>query len=159
MEKTKAIKFLVSLIICQFAGIIGSVFTVSSVSSWYPTLTKPWFTPPSWVFAPVWTTLFILMGLSLYLIWSRSSKDKRVKNALIVFGSLLSLNVLWSVAFFGLRSPLMGLFVIALLWAAIAVSLFRFYKISRKAAYLMIPYIIWVSVAALLNLYIWILNL
>jgi len=151
-------KLVISIIICQLAGVIGSVFTTSAISEWYTTLQKPFFTPPNWLFAPVWLTLYTLMGISLYLIWNKGLKNKRVKNSLYLFGLQLVLNAVWSILFFGLRSPLLGLIEIVFLWVFIVLTILKFYKISRTAGLLLIPYIVWVSIALLLNFYIWILN-
>ncbi|MBN1502278.1 tryptophan-rich sensory protein [Candidatus Woesearchaeota archaeon] len=153
MKKTELVKLIISILICQLAGIIGSIFTTSSVKQWYPLLTKPWFNPPSWVFAPVWTLLFLLMGISLYLIWK-----KKADKALIIFGIQLLLNLLWSILFFGFRSPFFAFVEIMVLWCAILLTIFSFYRINKIAAYLLIPYILWVSFASVLNLYIVILN-
>jgi len=151
-------KLIVSVIICQSAGIVGSIFTSPSIQTWYTTLQKSSFTPPNWLFFPVWLTLYALMGISLYLVWNKGLKNKRVKNSLSLFGIQLILNTVWSFLFFGLRSPLLALIEIVILWIAIAVTILKFYRVSRKAALLLLPYIIWVSVALTLNFYIWILN-
>ena len=108
-----------SIIICQIAGIVGSFFTSPSIPTWYAALEKPSFNPPNWVFSPVWITLFILMGISLYLIWSKGIKTKYVKMALTLFGIQLMLNILWSIIFFGLKSPFYAFIEIAILWVAI----------------------------------------
>lgn len=155
----KISKLVVSILVCQLAGIIGSVFTAPAIPTWYAQLKKPIFTPPSWLFAPAWITLFFLMSISLYLIWSRGLDKKQVRNSLIIFAVQLILNILWSLLFFGLRSPLLGLIDIVLLWFAILATILNFYRISPKAAFLLIPYILWVSFAALLNFSIWQLNL
>ena len=154
----KITKLISSILICQLAGIIGSVFTSSSVSTWYAALQKPSFNPPNWVFSPVWITLFVLMGISLYLIWDKGIKSKYSKIAVIIFGAQLVLNILWSVLFFGLRSPLSAFIEIIFLWTAILVTIIYFFKISKPAAYLLIPYILWVSFAVILNYSILILN-
>ena len=154
----KTILFIVSIAIPLLAGFIGSIATSSSVSSWYQTINKPGFNPPDSVFGPVWSTLFLLMGVSLYIIWSKGLKKKGVKKALGVFGIQLFLNITWSFMFFGLKSPLYGLIEIVVLWAAILYTIILFYKISKTAAYLLIPYILWVSFAAVLNLAIFLLN-
>jgi tryptophan-rich sensory protein len=151
-------KLIFSIFICLFAGFIGSYFTTPAIPTWYATLLKPSFAPPNWVFFPVWTALFIMMGISLFLIWKKGWEDKTVKTAIYLFAGQLVLNALWSVAFFGLRSPLLGLMEIILLWFAILVTILSFKKISRTAAYLLIPYILWVSFAAFLNFMIWRLN-
>lgn len=144
------------VLVCELAGGIGSIFTMDSVRDWYPGLEKPAFNPPSWVFGPVWTALYAMMGASAYLVYE--SKSEKKGSALKTFFLQLSLNVLWSIAFFGLRSPLLGLAVIIALWLAIAWTMRSFKAISPAAAYLLIPYIIWVSFAAILNLSIFMLN-
>ena len=152
----KEFKFAVSIGVCQFAGIIGSIFTASTVSSWYPTLIKPNFSPPAWLFAPVWVILYFLMGISLYLIWQNKAKDN--KKSLIIFGIQLILNVFWSFLFFGLKSPLYGLIDILLLLAAIISTIASSFKISSYAAILLIPYLAWVCFATILNYSVMSLN-
>jgi tryptophan-rich sensory protein len=157
-KMNKIIKFIIAIVICQLAALIGSFFTSNSVSTWYTTLEKPIFNPPNWVFAPVWTILFVLMGISLYLIWIKGFKNKKVKIAILIFGIQLVLNVMWSLFFFGLQSPFYAFIEIIILWFAILFTIIKFYKISKTAAYLLFPYIIWVSFAIILNLFIWIIN-
>ncbi|MDD1711987.1 MAG: tryptophan-rich sensory protein, partial [Methanoregulaceae archaeon] len=140
------------------AGVIGSFFTTPNIATWYESLNKPWFTPPSWVFGPVWTTLFILMGISLFLVLREGWERKDVQIGTAIFGIQLVLNILWSYLFFGLRSPLYGLIGIAALWIAILVTIIWFFRISRPAAILLVPYIIWVSIASALNYGIYVLN-
>jgi len=155
----KFIKLIVSVIVCQLAGVIGSIFTASSVKTWYAAINRPSFTPPNWLFGPVWLFLFLLMGISLFLVWSHSSaapKDR--KRALIIFGAQLALNAFWSYAFFGLESPLFGFIVIVILWIMILMTIIRFLKISELAGWLLIPYILWVSFASVLNFVILLLN-
>jgi benzodiazapine receptor len=147
-----------SLIVCQLAGLAGSVFTSPNIPTWYASLSKPWFTPPSWVFAPAWTALFILMGISFYLVWQKGLKTRESRQAVTLFGIQLGLNIVWSVLFFGLQSPFLAFLEILALWVAIALTIIRFYPISRNAATLLLPYIIWVSFAAFLNLSVWLLN-
>ena len=161
MEKSKSIvviKLVISIVICQLAGLIGSFFTVPSIPTWYPTLKKPPFTPPNWLFAPVWTTLFLLMGISAFLVWHKGINDRQVRISLSIFGAQLILNILWSVMFFGLKSPLAGFIDISILWLAILFTILNFFKISKTAGILLIPYILWVSLAAALNISIVILN-
>jgi len=137
---------------------IGSVFTAHSLTYWYSGLVKPAFNPPNWIFGPVWTVLYILMGTALYLVWEKGIKNEQAKTAIWVFGAQLALNFIWSILFFGLRSPLYAFVEIILLWIAIATTIFMFYKIEKRAAYLLIPYICWVTFAAFLNFTIWQLN-
>jgi tryptophan-rich sensory protein len=151
-------KLLASILLCQFAGVIGSVFTASSLDNWYLLLEKPSFNPPSWVFFPVWTALYTLMGISLYLVWEKGLQKPEVKKGIFIFGIQLGLNSLWSFLFFGLKSPYYAFIEIILLWLAIFLTILQFRKISKTASYLLLPYIIWVSFAAVLNYYIWILN-
>ena len=158
MEFNRIIKLMIAIIICQLAGIIGSIFTMPSVETWLDTLNKPVIMPPNWIFSPVWITLFFLMGISLFLVWEKGLKNKEVKVAVMLFGIQLVLNVLWSVFFFGLKNPFYAFIEIIVLWLAILATIIKFYKISRKAAYLLLPYIIWVSFAAILNLRFWLLN-
>jgi tryptophan-rich sensory protein len=121
-------------------------------------LQKPSFAPPNRVFFPVWTALFIMMGISLFLIWQKGWEEKKVKTAIYLFAGQLVLNIMWSFAFFGLKSPFLGLMEIIILWIAILATILTFNKLSRTAAYLLIPYILWVSFAAFLNFSIWRLN-
>ena len=146
-----------SIALCQLAGVLGSLFTSPAIPTWYKTLNKPFFTPPDWIFGPVWISLFILMGISLFMIWRRQDHP-RFKLTLVFFLIQLILNILWSVAFFGLRSPLLGLVDIVLLWVAILLMIQHFSKVSRMAGFLLLPYLLWVGFAALLNFYLWILN-
>ena len=154
----KVIKLISSIVICQAAGVIGSLFTTPSIPTWYASIEKPSFTPPNSVFGPVWITLFLLMGIALFLVWREGLSDRNVRNTFTLFIVQLVLNVLWSAAFFGLRSPLAGLVVIIVLWAAILLTIIRFFGISRAAGALLIPYIAWVSYAAVLNGALYILN-
>jgi tryptophan-rich sensory protein len=158
IKKEDLPKLILSIFVCQGAGVLGSIFTRSSVSTWYPTLAKPWFAPPGWFIAAVWLLLFTLMGLSLFLVWREGLGRTAVKDAIYVFAAQLGVNILWSAAFFGLQSPLAGLIVIALLWLLILLTIIKFRSISRDASYLLVPYIIWVSVAAYLNYSILVLN-
>jgi tryptophan-rich sensory protein len=142
-----------AIVICLLAGAIGSVFTFNSIPTWYASLVKPSFSPPNWVFGPVWTLLYVLMGVAAYIIY-----ESKKREALKIFGIQLCLNAAWSIVFFGFRSPFGGVLVIILLWLAIAWTIFEFLKISRPAAYLLIPYLFWVSFASALNYSIWMLN-
>ncbi len=154
----KAARLAISVVVCQLAGLAGYFFTASSVPSWYGSLAKPSFNPPYWVFSPVWITLYALMGISLYLVWQKGLMKKNVKAALIAFGIQLALNILWTVIFFGLRSPFYAFIEIIFLWAAILLTIINFYKVSKYSAYLLVPYILWVSFAIALNFVIIILN-
>ena len=158
MKPTDILKLVASVILCQMAGFLGSLFTTPAIPTWYATLKKPFFTPPNWIFSPVWISLFILMGISLFFVWRRQGHPQ-FKKALIFFFVQLILNVLWSLAFFGLRLPLLGFIDIILLWIAILLTILHFLKVSKFAGVLLVPYLLWVSFATLLNLSLWILNL
>jgi tryptophan-rich sensory protein len=149
---------LASILLCQAAGLIGSVFTRPAIPTWYASLKKPFFTPPSWIFAPVWVTLFTLMGISLYIVWKKGLGRRELRRGVSLFGVQLALNVLWSVVFFGMHSPLYGLIIIVLLWAVLLATVVAFYRISKPAGILLIPYFLWGSFASVLNLAILILN-
>ncbi len=151
-------KLIISVLVCLSAGFIGSAFTTPSIPNWYATLNKPSFNPPNWLFAPVWTTLFILMGIAAFLIWRKGLKKKGVKNALIIFLIQLVFNTLWSFLFFKFHSPFWALVDIAVLWALILLSLIKFWKINKAAGILLIPYLLWVSFASILNYFIYKLN-
>ncbi len=151
-------KLLISIVVCQIPGILGSIFTVNSISTWYVSLDKPALVPPDWSFSIVWTLLYLLMGISLYIVWKRGWDQPQIKNAISLFGVQLFLNFLWSYLFFGLRSPEAGIVGIIVLWLSIAASILLFYRISRPAGILLLPYILWVTFAAYLNYSIMILN-
>ena len=164
MHVNSLVKLFVAVGISELVGILGSVFTISAIPNWYATLIKPALNPSAWVFGPVWTILYFLMGISLWLIWSsyaKASDGQRkilIKKAIGLFVVQLALNVIWSPIFFGAQSIGNALAVIILLWAAIVLTILIFKKISRTAAWLLIPYIVWVSFALYLNFAIWLLN-
>lgn len=136
--------------ITEGSGIVGSIFTTPEIKTWYPTLVKPSFNPPNYLFGPVWTILFVLMGIALYLMWQvKNGKNK--DEALKIFWLQLGLNVAWSLFFFGLHNPFLAFIDILGLWLAIFVSIKKFIRVSSTAAYLLLPYLAWVSFAALLN--------
>ncbi len=151
-------KLVIAVVASELAGVIGSFFTISAIPTWYAGLVKPALNPPSWVFGPAWTTLYALMGIAAFLIWKNGWERKDVRMALGVFGIQLFLNAIWSIIFFGLQSPGWALVNIVLLWLAIVWTITVFYKISRPAAYLLVPYLLWVSFASYLNYSIWMLN-
>jgi len=152
------LRLIVSIVACQLAGIIGSVFTARAIPTWYATLHKPSFTPPNWLFGPAWITLYLLMAIAAFLVWRKGLSDRLVKWALITFLVQLVLNALWSVVFFGLQWPFGGVIVIVGLWVAILFTILRFFRVSIAAGVLLLPYILWVSFAAVLNVSIWLLN-
>jgi benzodiazapine receptor len=155
----KLLRLLGCIVLCEAAGLIGGIFTAQSVTTWYVTLAKPSFTPPAWVFGPVWTALYLLMGISLYLVWRNGGEAKERRTALTVFFAQLILNALWSFIFFGLRNPGAAAVEIIVLWACILVTVILFWKLTRSAALLLVPYILWVSFAAVLNFAVWRLNM
>jgi len=177
----KILKFIISIIICQLAGVVGSFFTVPAIGDWYAKLNKPSFTPPGSFIGLVWVILFFLMGISLYLVWSKNwqinisaegqerkawnrfseklwSGTWREENTIAIFILQLVLNILWSVIFFGLKSPGPAFFELIMLWFAILYTIANFYRVSKTAAYLLIPYIFWVSFAGFLNFRLWRMN-
>ena len=163
MKGINFLKLVVSIIICEGAGMVGAVFTTPSIQGWYAGLNKPGINPPSWVFAPVWTTLFLLMGISLYLVWQkkltpRPLKNPRVKvwnsltqkfltgswqkaNVILIFAVQLVLNILWSIIFFGWHQPGIAFFELLTLWFAILYTIVNFYRVSKAASYLLLPYL------------------
>ena len=148
----------VSVAVCLLIGFLAGFATQSSVDSWYTTLEKPGFTPPNWLFAPVWTLLYILMGIAAGLVWSRGFYHLWVKTALYHFGFQLLLNASWSIVFFGLQKPMWALLIIAALIVLILLTIRWFRVVSSTAAWLMAPYLLWVVFASLLNLRIVQLN-
>lgn len=151
-------KLVASIIICEGAGIMGAVFTQPSVNLWYYYLKKPAFSPPNSVFFPVWTLLYLLMGITLYRIWTKKNAKNLKNKAYVAFFVQLALNAIWSLIFFGLRSPLSGFFIIIILWVAILETIKRIYPLDKVAAQLLYPYLAWVSFATYLNLSIVLLN-
>jgi len=144
-------KLIAAIAISQLAGVVGSIFTVSSVGTWYRVLEKPAFNPPPWVFGPVWTLLYTLMGVAAWLVWRRGLDTPGVRPALGLFIVQLVLNAAWSIIFFGLRRPLAAFVEILLLWTAILLTITWFFRVSRVAGWLLVPYIMWVTFAAVLN--------
>jgi len=153
-----------SVVIAQMAGVIGSFFTAANIQTWYVFLEKPFFNPPNWLFAPAWVTLYTLMGIAAFFVWSSYAKTmdrqakKKIKIALWLYASQLLLNAFWSIVFFGLQNPALGFLVIIILWLLIFLTMIKFWKIEKIAGILFIPYILWVSFAAVLNFAIWQLN-
>lgn len=154
----KILKFVIAILIPQLAAVIGSVFTMPSIEGWYANLEKPQLAPPNWVFGPAWTALFLLMGIALFIVWQKGLNKKNVKAAFSIFIGQLALNVLWSIIFFGLHSPGFAFVEIVFLWFAILATIIAFAKVSKPAAWLLVPYILWVSFASYLNFMIWMLN-
>lgn len=155
----KLTKILTVVVTCLAIGYFSGTVTRSAILDWYPTLIKPVFNPPNWIFAPVWSTLYIMMGIAAGLVWDRMDGDKGVvKKALILFAIQLALNALWSYLFFGLRNPMLAGLEIIVLWLMIYETYIHFAKINKIAGYLFLPYLAWVSFAAVLNGSIWWLN-
>jgi translocator protein len=154
----KAAGILIFVLVCEGAGIIGSLFTRPSIPGWYAGLVKSPLNPPNWLFAPVWTALFALMGVSAYLVFEKRHAKKEVRKAMAVFVAQLVFNMLWSIVFFGAHMIFAAVIVIAALWAMILATIVLFNRISKAAAYLLLPYILWVSFAAVLNISLYLLN-
>lgn len=148
--------FLGALALCWIVAGLGSLATFSQIPTWYATIAKPAWNPPSWLFGPVWTVLYLLMAISLYLLWTSKNKDKA--RAIDFFYIQLILNILWSWIFFGWHQIGLALVEIILLWVFIFATIISSYKVSRIGSWLLIPYILWVSFAGYLNYTIWMLN-
>lgn len=158
MTQKQIIRISIAIGVCLLVGFLGAFATQTSVTTWYTTLDKPSFNPPNWLFGPVWTVLYILMGIAAGLVWSRGLYHLWVKTALYHFGFQLLLNGMWSVVFFGLREPFYGLIVILFLFIMILLTIKWFKVVKPLAAYLLVPYVLWVVYAAVLNFEIWRLN-
>ncbi len=154
----KLTRLIGSIAICELVGILSTPFTIAAIPEWYAYLIKPPFSPPNWIFGPVWTLLYALMGVSFFLLWQLGWKKKKVQTAAYYFGAQLALNFFWSIAFFGLRSPLLGLINIIALLLFILLTMKHCYPLSKPAFYLLMPYLFWVSFATLLNGAIVLLN-
>lgn len=155
----KITRILTVVVTCLVIGYFSGMVTRSAIVSWYPTLVKPSFNPPNWIFAPVWSMLYIMMGVAAGLVWNRIDFEKElVKKALVLFAIQLALNALWSYLFFGLKNPMLAGIEIVLLWLMIFETYSKFVKINKIAGYLFIPYLLWVSFAMVLNGSIWWLN-
>jgi len=152
------LQLIVCILLCGSAGLIGGLFTARSVRTWYPTIAKPWFNPPAWVFGPAWTLLYLLMGISLYLVWRTMGAEDARRAALLFFFLQLLFNAGWSVVFFGMRRIFLAFVEICVLWILIAGTVLLTLRISAPAAYLLIPYLLWVTFALVLNYSIWRLN-
>jgi tryptophan-rich sensory protein len=152
------LRLLACIVICEGAGLIGAIFTTPAIPNWYASLKKPSFQPPNWLFGPAWTLLYLLMGIALFLVWRQGLPFAQVRVAVYVFAIQLVLNILWSVLFFGAKAPLAGLVDIAVLWVAILLTIIYFWSISPPAGILLLPYILWVSFATVLNAAVVMLN-
>lgn len=146
------------ILLCELAGIIGVFFTTPAIPTWYATLVKPSFSPPNWLFGPVWTILYALMGISVYRIWRIGTKRKEVRDALTWFFINLTLNAVWSPIFFGAQQIAAAFVVISAIWVSIIILIFRYHKLDSVSSYLLVPYLLWVSFATVLNYNLWLLN-
>jgi tryptophan-rich sensory protein len=154
----KILKIVLMVVLCVTVGYLSGLVTRESILTWYVTLNKPSFNPPNWVFAPVWTLLYIMMGVAAGMVWISNSDEQTTKKALGFFAIQLGLNALWSYLFFGLHNPLLALIEIILLWLMIFETYNMFKKINKTVGLLLLPYLAWVSFAAILNASIWWLN-
>jgi tryptophan-rich sensory protein len=158
-QKSNIIALVIALAVPFVVAAIGGIATGSSVSSWYPILKKPVWTPPAWVFGPVWTLLYLMMGIASWLVWQKRAKNQtQVRRALDWYGLQLGLNLFWSVIFFGLQQIGLALIEIVVLWSALLMTIIKFGRIRRAAAGLLLPYLLWTTFATALNAAIWWLN-
>ena len=157
MIKQKILPLMSFILITFIAAFIGSLFTTPSIASWYRNLNKPSFAPPNFLFAPVWTILFFLMAIAAFLVW-QNKNNPQAKKALIFYFVQLAFNSLWSIIFFGLHNPGVAFLEIIILWLLILLTLIKFYKIQKIAGLLLVPYLLWVSFASFLNIFVWLLN-
>ena len=151
-------KLVCSVSVCVATGFLGSFATMDSVNTWYADLSRPSFTPPDWAFGVVWPILYVMMGISAFMIWNKGLSSRQVKVALGLFILQLVLNGLWTPIFFGLHMIALALVEIVLLWVAILMTILSFWRISKSATFLLLPYIVWVSFAVVLNAALWFLN-
>ncbi|MBU1202829.1 tryptophan-rich sensory protein [Patescibacteria group bacterium] len=159
MKKSQNInKLFIAIVLCLSVGFLGSIFTTPAIDTWYNTLQKPDFNPPSWIFGPVWTTLYILMGIALFFVWQKGLKKRNVRFAFWLFIMHLVFNLFWSILFFGLKNIGLAMIDILVLWLMIIALIYSFCEIDKKAAWLLVPYFFWVSFAGALNYAIWLLN-
>ena len=158
MDWSSIFKIIVSIVACFAAAGIGSLFTFKAIPTWYTRLKKPRYTPPNWVFGPVWTILYILMGISVFLIWQKGLDTNGVLLAFTLFWVQLAFNVLWSIVFFGIKSSVGGVITIIVLWLLILATIVASFRISGWAGTLLTPYIVWVTIASYLNIGVWRLN-
>ncbi|HMA43645.1 MAG TPA: TspO/MBR family protein [Gemmatimonadales bacterium] len=149
---------IVAVLVPLAVGMLGSFSTMDSVRTWYPTLVRPSFAPPAWVFGPVWTTLYVMMGVASWLVWCQGFARPEVRSALVLYGVQLVFNLVWSWLFFGLQRPFVALLEIVVLLVLIGVTTIRFAAVSRGAALLLLPYLAWVAFATVLNGGFWWLN-
>jgi len=158
MSLNDVIKLVASLLACFAAAGIGSLFTFKAIPNWYAGLKKPSYTPPNWAFGPVWITLYILMGISVFLVWQKGLATNGALLAFILFWIQLTVNAVWSIIFFGMKSKGGGVITIIVLWLLIMATMIASFGVSGWAGALLIPYIVWVSIASYLNIGVWLLN-
>jgi benzodiazapine receptor len=158
MDWSSVIKLVISILASFAAGGIGSLFTFKVIPTWYAGLKKPRYTPPNRVFGPIWTTLYILMGISVFLVWQKELATDGVMLAFTLFWIQLTFNALWSVIFFGMKSKGGGVIIIIVLWLLILATIITSFRVSGWAGALLIPYIVWVGIASYLNIGVWLLN-
>jgi tryptophan-rich sensory protein len=158
LKKFQFFPFLISLLITLAIGFTAAFFTRPEIHGWYSTLKKPSFNPPPWLFAPVWTCLYILIAIAAYLIWKHRSRKPVYKVTRTIYFVQLFLNFLWSVVFFGMHQIAGAFMVIALLWISIILTIYWFNKFNKIAGWLLLPYLLWVSFAGILNASIYLLN-
>ena len=158
MDFDAVIRLVISILASFAAAGIGSLFTFKAIPTWYAGLKKPPYTPPNWAFGPVWTTLYILMGISVFLVWQNGLATPGVMLAFTLFWIQLVFNALWSVIFFGRKSKGGGVIVIIVLWFLILATIITSFQVSGWAGALLVPYIVWVSIASYLNVGVWVLN-
>jgi benzodiazapine receptor len=158
MDLSSIVKLIVSILASFAAGGIGSLFTFKAIPTWYASLKKPRYTPPNRAFGPVWTSLYILMGISVFLVWQKGLSTNGALLAFVLFWIQLAINALWSVIFFGMKSKGGGVITIIILWLLILATIVSFFQVTVWAGGLLIPYIVWVSIASYLNIGIWMLN-
>ena len=151
-------KFLIAISLPLAVGAVSGAFTVSAINGWYATLQKPWFNPPNWIFGPVWTLLYAMMGIAFFLVWKSTANESVRNQAMVLFLIQLTFNFFWSLIFFHWQQPGWAFLEIVLLWVLILITILQFGKISSTAAWLMVPYICWVSFASVLNFALWRLN-
>ena len=151
-------KLLITIIVCQCAGLIGSLFTASAINGWFSELNHPSFTPPDWLYPPIWITGYLLIAIAAFLIWWRGLHIRPVRVAMILFLVQLFLGVVWAYILFGLQSVLFGLIAVMALWIVLLFTVIQFYKVSVAAGSLMIPYMVWVTFAIILNGSLYLLN-
>jgi tryptophan-rich sensory protein len=147
-----------SILIPLVIGYIGAIVTLPQISTWYSSLSKPWWSPPNWLFGPIWTTLYLLMGIALFLVWREGLHRRDVRFAILIFGVQLVINLLWSVVFFSFHALFGSFILVMLLWLAILANIIAFLIISKWAGLLLVPYIVWVSIASYLNYSVYLLN-